>query len=201
MKNILLTFLSIFLFVSVSAQKHKATIYFKNGTSIKGLAKIDGEKIIYKTSKKAKRKWFDHTTVNRIDIKDLGKSIYHRLYYKKINNSTSFQLLELYKRGRVSVYIFPHIDSNTPKNTNNNIRLGVSGGLTVLLTNNSKGNFYLCKNKSESVTNFSNKKKIFREETSEYFKDCPILVDKINSRKFKSKHLIKIIDFYNKNCK
>ncbi len=200
MKNTLLTILSILLFVSVSAQKHKATIYFKNGTSIKGLAKIDGKKIIYKTSKKAKRKWFDHTTVKRIDIKDLGKSIYHRLYYKKINNSTNLQLLELSKRGRVSIYTFPQIDGNYGKSTN--LTFGVlAGGLSIGINSNSNNLYFLCKNNSDSVTYFSNKKKLFRKETTEYFKDCPTLVDEINSKKFKPKHLSKIIDFYNYKCK
>ena len=52
MKKIYITLLTLSLFISVSAQKQIAAIYFKDGKSINGLAKIDKGKIKYKTHKK-----------------------------------------------------------------------------------------------------------------------------------------------------
>jgi len=42
--------------------------------------------------------------------------------------------------------------------------------------------------------------KNFKKAASAYFKDCPSLVKKIQSRTFKKRDLEKIVSYYNNKC-
>ncbi|AXG73783.1 hypothetical protein DVK85_05850 [Flavobacterium arcticum] len=44
------------------------------------------------------------------------------------------------------------------------------------------------------------KRRGFKEFATEYFSDCPTLVEKINNKDFKAKHAIEVIDYYNNSC-
>ncbi len=198
MKNIFLTTLSILFFISVFAQKHIATLYLKDRKTIKGLAKISNEKVKFRTSKKSKKEWYDYKTLKGLKIKDFGVNVYHEFYYKNIDSSATIKLLELRKKGKISIYTLPSGDYGT---SNVSVMFGLVGvGVNTLVTSNSINNIFLCENNSNTVVYFSNKKKLFKKETSEYFKDCPTLTNKINNNEFKRKQLIKIIDFYNHKC-
>lgn len=41
---------------------------------------------------------------------------------------------------------------------------------------------------------------LWKKNTLEFFKDCPLLVEKIKSKEFKEKDLKEIVEFYNDNC-
>lgn len=40
----------------------------------------------------------------------------------------------------------------------------------------------------------------FKEFAMEFFADCPSLVEKIHRKKFKAKHSLEVIEYYNNNC-
>jgi hypothetical protein len=65
-------------------------------------------------------------------------------------------------------------------------------------------NYYVRKSDEVKVTHLGSTNlfsKNFKKAASAYFSDCPGLVSKIQSRKFKKRHIEDIVIYYNTSCK
>lgn len=63
--------------------------------------------------------------------------------------------------------------------------------------------FYVCRQSDAEafrITSFGNISKNFKKTASEYFKDCPELVKKIEDKTFKKDDIEEVVRFYNAHC-
>lgn len=63
---------------------------------------------------------------------------------------------------------------------------------------------FLCRNDSEIVEKFIKSDEMlmvnFKKTASNYFKDCPSLVDKLKNKIFKKRDIEEVVTYYNTNC-
>ena len=193
---LLFTFL-VFSFFSIG-QKTKGTLVFKNGDTKEGLVKLSGsQEVKFRKNKKEKAVKFDFEKLDYAQIY-FGKESH---IYKNVlvSGKDSPMVLEEIVKGRVSLY--------------NLFSQGYSVGFAPMGAGGAPmptgGNFYSINNLyvlKESETNAthlgSNQlfTKNFKAAASEFFKDCPTLVDKIQNKEFKKKEIKAIVEFYNSHC-
>ena len=68
MKRVLII-ISLLFFIPTIAQKQEAILYLKDGSKLKGLAKIEDHKIKFRLNKGKKKQWYDHQSVIKLKIK------------------------------------------------------------------------------------------------------------------------------------
>lgn len=182
-----------------SAQKNiKAKLVHHDGSVEKGYATlISKNRIRFKTSKKAKSKI--------VPFSDFEEIV---MYYKNdtaifteiaIEGKKKKKIVEISARGeKVSLYKIVKIGtSGMPMS-------GGTHGAPVLLVNNQTiKNFYVKKAGETRATHLGSNQlftKNFKKATTEFFKDCPSLVKKIEDKYFKKKDLVAMIKYYNSSC-
>lgn len=198
--------ISLLFFLTAIAQKQKATLFLRDGTELKGLAKISayGNNIKFRKEKGATRTNYTSKDLEYLIIRekvnahlgnirgDIKNTIY---YYRKVQGSKSYKLLELLEKGKVSLYKKISEGSFMTQN-------GVNG--TMMMNSNSISDYYVAKNDEETVTHLgtigSPFSKNFKKAASEYFMDCLELVNKIQNKEFKKRNIVDIVEFYNENC-
>ncbi|WP_026777510.1 hypothetical protein [Polaribacter sp. Hel_I_88] len=210
MKNLILilllfTFSKLFsqnIPINLASSKNykEATIYFKDGSSKIGFAdynSLANSKVKFKESLDGKRKNYDSRKVKRLDF-NLDSTSY---YYKKIGNTRKFVLLKLLKKGEsMSLYTALHKETDTAPFSGNSNGLGIS-------IYNKKASFYetyyFAKNNDDKAFFFYNDTKSlrFKKSIRKYFSNCPKFVDKIDNNEFGKEDIIKVVDFYNEECK
>lgn len=167
-----------------------------NGEIKTGICKLVGNKVIYKVNKNQKREVFTSKNL-------FGLFIYYELatveyYYMNTNKKNKIKLLELVVEGDVSLYV----DYRYIITASNNV------GSNSIISNNyyykNKTSLYLSRNKSSDVVLIKEQNKIVYKSIKKfivnYFKNCPVLVDKINNREFEEEEIIKIVEYYNTYC-
>ncbi len=158
-------------------------IFLQDGTVHKGIGRIGYEnEVIFKENKKAKKQVFNERNVLKIVFEKLGVDL--TLEYKIIKGKRTPLLLELVLKGELNLY-------------------------QEVYENTEPGNYYTTTNyffskKNEifvtEITSTHPFSKNFKKVASKYFKDCPLLVKKIESKEFTKKDIVKVVEFYNKNC-
>ncbi|WP_099709464.1 hypothetical protein [Flavobacterium sp. 9] len=164
------------------SQKNKCIIYFKDGTTVTGLGKmkVNGD-VKFKLNK-------DTESIN-----------YAQVLIDKIKTS-EYVFLDTYKyvitTDGFSSWLKVIIEGNTTLYQREPSNYYYSGSITPI-TNyyvSHKGDSNIFKITSEGIsTNF-------KKAASNFFKDCPILVEKINSKEFTKDDIEKVVKFYNNNC-
>jgi hypothetical protein len=170
--------------INIYSQKY-ATLYFRNGDSLKVISSINSgnKRITYKETKDAKR--------ITVDYKKIIKAVQHydsfdRTFVFKIKDGYQNPvILERFYSGRVYLY---KMDFNRQVN---------NGYFDVI-------EYYVCKDDTDVVTTFNASgifiENGFRKKSREFFKDCPELVKKINDKTWKMKDIPEIVRFYNTDC-
>lgn len=189
MKKIIIL-LVLFIGISCLAQKQRATLYFKDGSELKGYAKItSSQKIKFRKKADERPQFFEHTKIDRI-IFEVDHMEYK--YMNILGNSGSPRLLEIIKKGDLILYL------NTTKSpTMYTAGGGYGGGGSITFT------YFVAKKGDDIATTIAYRGSItsgFKKKAIKYFSDCPILVEKIKTKYFKQKDIIKIVEFYNNNC-
>ena len=188
----------LFSFISIG-QKTKGTLVFKNGNTKEGLVKLSGShEVKFRANKKEKAVKFDFESLE-----------YAQIYYGKeshiyknvlVSGKDSPVVLEEIVKGSVSLYnlfsqgysvgFAPMGAGGAPMPTGGNFY--------------SINNLYVLKEGETNATHLGSNQlftKNFKAAASEFFKDCPVLVDKIQNKEFKKKEIKAIVEFYNSNCK
>lgn len=195
MKNILI--IIGFLFVlSMSAQKQKATIFLKDGTQIKGFAKITGgDQIKFRSDKKSKKKLYNYESVKKLIIRKNDTDIEYR--YKIVEGKNSVKLLELIEEGYIT--LFRDLNEGYSPGGFGAGGMMIGGGRSYSISH-----YYVSKDNNESVTHLGSKGSIFsknfKKAATEYFKNCPKLVQKIQDKEYKKRDIVEIVEYYNENC-
>lgn len=181
MKKLLFT-LTLLITLSSFGQKQKATLFFKNGVILEGFAHFGSfnSKISYKKTKKSKKLFFDAKTINKIIVHSKKEdSEYH---YRRIKGRNSYAFIKPTLKGKVTLYIIKtESDQNHKSITYFYVSKGVNEDLKELRS---------------SLRHWTNFKKI----ASNYFKDCPKLVKKIQSKEFRKRDIVEVVEYYNDNC-
>ena len=186
----------IFLLLTLSfsigfsqANKKEATLYLRNGDSIKCLARISGVNIRYAKSKKGKEKKLDYKKLRY--IKYTVKGIPYKIYYQQVKGSKAPKLMQLLVDGKVQVFgVYDTYDAKPTKYANPNAE-------RKLL--HAKKYFVKKKNAKNAIRLTRN----FKKDAPVFFKDCNDLVLKIKNEEkgFHRKDIVNIANYYNEKCK
>ncbi len=191
-----LIFILAFLVVlPLAAQKQEAILYFKDSTVLKGLAKIThGKSILFKKNKDDKKIEYTFEELRCVEIKEKKKSENFTTYCYKIIPENGYSLLKQIEVGKVNLYKFFDVYHSS--------KSGPNGSMTT--KNSSISRYYIAKENIEIVTHLGSNglffDKKFKKAASNYFKDCPELVTKIQKKKYKKKHIEELVKYYNEKC-
>ena len=179
-----------------------AEIYLKDGTVLKGQGRIpitqSGSKLTM--SKEKLRYRVDASGSKKIDPKDIEKIYFNVQPEKGVKTKRVV-------KGDPKLFII--IYKNDKKSKLGFAELLIDGKVKLvkrkvkIMSNNmiSEFNEYLFVKDNGKATVFSKLElKSFKKRASEFFKDCPSLVKKINKKTFGRRDLIEIAQYYNANC-
>ncbi|HBK71633.1 MAG TPA: hypothetical protein DDZ39_08275 [Flavobacteriaceae bacterium] len=179
----------------LAAQKQEAILYFKDSTILKGLAKITHSKgIQFRTEKGEEKTEYSFEELKYIEIKEKKKSKEFTTYSYRILPESGYTLLKQIEVGKLNLYKFFDVFHSS--------KSGPNGSMTTKSSSISR--YYIAKENEEILTNLGINGlefgKRFKKNASNYFSDCPELVLKIQKKKFKKKHIVEVVKFYNENC-
>ena len=197
----LLFLLTFSLLVASSyAQKINATLVLKDGKVLKGYGKLTNSNVIkFRATKKGKKQFYSFE--EQVDTLKLFTEQNPIIYVRmKVKDKTELLVLEVAKVGK-NVFLY----TSTSQGYSGATGIGTGGlGSPVAVGNfYSISNSYVRKANEDEVYHLGSDRlfsKNFKKAASDYFKDCPALVEKIQAREFKKKDLEEIIDFYNEKC-
>ncbi len=179
----------VFITINVLSQnKYKeAKILLKDSIEVSGLAKISGNIIKFKKSKKDKKKKYNYRKAMKLTFKNGDQHVFKisngKIILPKIETLGKISLFSIQKT--VTNFDFDHTGNNTPPRSNG------SNTFTI---------YYFGRDNSYSVTALRNKKsdeKIYNE----FFKNCKVFVDLSLEEKQKFNGMKGTVEFYNENCK
>lgn len=188
-KSILILFLLLNSFVN--AQDQEATLFFNDGSSLKGYGFIqDSHTIKFRLTLDDKPDKWTHHMVESIEFYGFNKVVRFEYQYKSLY-SLHPRLLETVEVGNVNLYVDTIGTSFfIPTNV---FRTGVE-----LRQMKIKGSYYIKKEGEDSVIKLN--REFYYTRAQEYFKDCPSLVDKIKTEKYRKSKRLDLIYFYNDLC-
>jgi hypothetical protein len=199
MKKTILLFL-ICCFVGSSfaiAQKDATTIYFKDGTKLQGLAKlINGDQVKFKKFKGDKAQKYHFENLEQVVINDREEA---STYIYLETREGYFNVVRELEIGKVSLYVLEQTSYSAPMFVG-----GANGQMNMMHANYYDiKNLYVRRGISGEVIHLGSNQlfsKNFKNAASAYFLDCPILVEKIQNKEYKKKHVRDIVNFYNLKC-
>ncbi|AWI26374.1 hypothetical protein [Flavobacterium pallidum] len=189
--------------------EEEAIIEFTDGTQLEGYAIIQhkgwGEQhdmIKFRLTSDGKADLWDETMCTGVFIKHEG--IQHEYKYVTMARFDLHpRLLKVFSEGSVMLYGDVTIDDRTfsmkPKILEKTARNGN--------TRSEKGDYGY----TEGVTFYLKSERdaypvklwsllSWKKKAKDYFKDCPELIEKIESKEFTSKNIPEMVDFYNNTC-
>ena len=188
----------LILTVSFYGQTKEAIIYFKDGTSIKGLGMIkkanefasfrSQDKILFRITENDKPDLWTSEDVKGITFFDFENS--RVMEFLKVDKYEKVELLEVITDGTVKLYKQTKIVDNYLPSNNGNFE---SGGMIKTEVEA----YYLKRGSEEYPTKIKDN---YIKSTSKYFSDCELLVQKIKNHEFTFDTLDKLVNFYNDIC-
>ena len=207
MKKTILIIGILLISLNSKSQNQESTLYFRNGEIKKGLTKIiSSRKVKFRYHKKSAKEIYDYKVLKKIEILEKGDVIPKTYMFKLIKPKNSHYsqpaLMEPIVTGKMNLYMRTTVTNGLMMP----IGYGKFGGIGGTMTMKTEfDNYYVCKDDSDIVIKLATIgralfHKNFIKSASEYFKDCPILVDKIKNKTFKKRDIKRIVRFYNSNC-
>ncbi len=200
-KTIALAVFTLLSLQVITAQKNKAVITFKNGTTKSGLGKLIKDGVKFRLNKKSKAKKYDFDNIKKVKIYTINDiETYVKL---KIKDKNKPRVLEELAAGNVYLYELSRIGYTNYGGVGfggvgGGVGAGAFGGATYNINN-----FYVRRqNEKEAYHLGSNQlfTKNFKKAASSYFKDCSSLVAKIQNKELKKRDLREIVEYYNTKC-
>jgi hypothetical protein len=192
-----------------NAQDQDAKLFFKDGSTLEGLAKITADNNIkFRVTKEDKFDVWSYVELDYVEFYNEDQVFkFKYVYFRHRKEGT---LMEVLTEGEISLYsknpgivdaIF-NSDSGLGFGSNRTSITDVPPN-SVLDQQNSprlRRNLYLKKGAElpvlATVSLLRNWKKLMKD----YFKDCPTLVRKIQDNEFGSENMIAMVEFYNDIC-
>jgi len=204
LRSLLLGVALLFCTATLNAQRSEAILTFKDGTVKKGFGKlISQDRVKFRKNKKSKAKKYPFKNLKHVKIKEYDE--FHTYAYIRVQNKKKPRVLEVKLTGYLSLYELSRT-YHSPHNFGGGAGGFGGGGASVGFTfghSYNINNFYVRKEGQKEATHLGSNQlfsKNFKKAASAYFKDCPSLVKKIQSRTFKKRDLEKIVSYYNNKC-
>ena len=184
---------------TVFAQKKEAVITFRSGEKLKGLARIKTDHTVkFKKDKTSEAHIYTFRDIKVLKIEeDFEMNTYHYKMIKKKNVKRP-KLLKLCVKGKMSLYS-EYFENNTPMGG-----MGSMGGSGVSLGFSMGGGttcYYICMNDNhivEPVTKVGNGLgRSLRKTGLKFFKDCPVIAEKIKNKTYKNRDIELAVYEYN----
>lgn len=188
----------LFVFSIGFSQNQRCTIYLKDNTSITGLGRIktDGN-IKFKLNSDSDSNIYEAALIDRIEMNEKGTNETYK--YKKLKNNFE-QWLKVIVEGRVNLYKSDASGFYFAPGAMNTA--GGFGGMSYGGGGNVTSYYINHEGESEvfKITSFGNISKNFKNAASDFFKDCPVLVEKIQNKTYTKNDIEEVVEFYNREC-
>ncbi|WP_300566057.1 hypothetical protein [Flavobacterium sp.] len=199
-KTIFLIFCLLFTAIGFS-QKQRCTIYFNDGTTLAGLGRLkDDGTVKFKATEDSKNEIISKGNIEKVELNEEGTIEVYK--YKRLSSDFQKWLKEIVN-GEVSLYTSDVSGMYGPSIGTGFSTMGGVGGGIAFGTGGNVTYYYVCHKLDTAVfriTSFGNISKNFKNTASEYFKDCPELVKKIEDKTFKKDDIEEVVRFYNTHC-
>jgi hypothetical protein len=177
------------------SQSNKCVIYFKESTKVEGLGKFKAEGIIkFRLNEDSEKVFYDPKLIDRIEMNEGETKLFR---YKKIDEFYS-QWLEQLVEGKVCLYTTSSTMYSPGIATGG--MGGGFGGMTIGGGSNTTTYYYvnyLGEDEVFRIATYGNFSKRFKKTAAEFFKDCPVIVEKVENGTYKKDDLEEIVKFYN----
>lgn len=188
-KIVIISILFVFTNLMVGQNtKQKATLFFRNGTSLSCFARVAGDYIRY-TEKNVRG---EEIPVNHKELLGIDIWMHDRLLhliYKTEQGKSKPRLMEMNIDGKMKLYRIADVyNSNYGFNSN-----------TKFLSEKSSSSVYFLETKEDQEFVFRISSN-FDKLAKTYFSDCKDLVAQLGQDNFRRKDILKIVIFYNENC-
>ncbi len=199
-KTVILIFCLLFTTIGFS-QKQRCTIYFNDGTTLAGLGRLkDDGTVKFKQTEDSKSEIISKDNISKVELNEQGSIKVYK--FKKLSGGFQEWLKEVVS-GEVSLYTSDISGMYGPFMSTGFSTMGGVGGGIAFGGGGTVTYFYVCHPSDAEVfriTSFGNISKNFKNTASEYFKDCPELVKKIEDKTFKKDDIEEVVRFYNTHC-
>jgi hypothetical protein len=168
---------------------HKTVITFKNGSKKTGEGSLSGNSIYFKEAGEEKSQTYSFDDVSSVNYYEDG-NINKYVKVKVKGQSYPLILIEVIE-GKVSLYKYIQRSTNIP------------GQPSSMMGSDKIEVYYLKRNNENEATHLGSSNMVlknFIKATSEYFKDCPDLVDKIHEESYNKNDIEKIVWYYISHC-
>jgi len=196
MKKIVLLVTLILSTVAFS-QNQKCIIHFKDGKTLEGLGrlKFDG-RVKFRLNEDADSEFINSEQISTVEVEN--DENLQTFVYKKVKDDYPIWM-KIIITGKVNLYTndvsgFNFSTINAQPGFGGGIAMGGGGAITY---------FYVDHEGESEVFKIASTGTIggnFRNSASYFFKDCPVLIEKIQNKTYKKSNLEEIVAFYNSNC-
>lgn len=200
MKNIFLI-LIVFVTALCTAQRQKCTVYLLDGTTKEGISRFKADdNVKFRVAEDSEPEIIAKEKIEKIKLDENG--IIGTYRYKNVTDEGGRWLKET-AIGEVCLYSDKISGFFYGGGAGFNSMGGVGMGGGMMMGGGDVTYFYVCHKADAEVfkiTSIGNISKNFKKAASEYFKDCPKLVEKIQSKEYKKDDIESVVWFYNTNC-
>ncbi|PIB30619.1 hypothetical protein [Maribacter sp. 4G9] len=189
----ILTLQLILLFSTAGiAQKAPVKLFYQDGSSITGEGKLKKDQVKFWKSDGSKAEKIDITSLERVTFRyRAGDKTYLPVEVREREYPLVLQLLE---EGSVSLYR----DYMTVMYMSG---MGMPGSAPVM-NSNSIVDYYVRREGQPAEHLASNQlfSKNFKKAASQYFEDCPELVQRIQNHEYQKRDIQEVVSYYNSSC-
>ena len=191
--NILLV--SLFVLSNNYAQKAPVKVGKRDGSVFTAVGKMKDNRIKIWENTKSKAYYLDLSEIEFVHFrygKRKGDKMYRSVIVEGKDNSI---FLEELVRGEISLY----------KDFTSNMVMGATpmGAGGPMIQSYNIVDYYVKRSNQQNATHLASNElfsKNFKKAASEFFSDCPLLVEKLQTKEFNKKDIKEIVTFYNENC-
>ncbi|MCZ4696012.1 hypothetical protein DWB61_14940 [Ancylomarina euxinus] len=208
-KKNLIILLFLLIGSATFAQKHEATLFLKEGTKLKGLARIKADHTVkFRKDKNSEACIYTFREIRGLKIEeDYEQNTYHYKMIKK-NMVMRPKLFKLCVKGKMSLYSLHHKYMHTVGGSGPITMAGPPGVGSVSMPGfpghtmgGETTSYYICMNDNhivEPVTKVGNGLgRSLRKTGLKFFKDCPVVAEKIRNKTYKKRDIELAVYEYN----
>ncbi len=194
MKKTLILIISILSFGLTISQNKKAELFFKDGTSIEGYAKITAkDQIKFRVSLDQKADKWTELMIESLTMYEYGIAVKYQ--YVSLSPDKPSILLRVLAEGKVNLF-------GDIKRTKTVINFGNSNDkfpTNMIYGENERARYYVQKETEKYPTPLFGIKG-FRRKAKEYFSDCIGILEKLDTREFDIHNSGEMVSYYNDFC-
>jgi len=201
MSKIILFGFFILITFSVLSQQN-ATLYFRNGSKLEGIAQITKfSEVKFQKNKESKKVKYSYRELDKIVIWDKDRNKYIEYRYK-VPVSETPKLLEIILEGYVSIYRKTHLNFGGTLGTILYMTFDDNKTLAHKLGYIDVPPYKLSLFK-EYIPDFNTKNKSIKKKLIKKVKRCKDILNKLEKEKkeFRKKGILDLVIYYNNNCK